>query len=146
MTENEFLSLPEKDQSAVLLKLAEESLFLLESYTVPHLVCQRTLQICAEYLNGSAHSAKLVGLYLDHPDSDYFGLIGQFSLVGDDIDAYAAVDLAVCATGFIARLAYLDQGHEYMPDPILEATPDNAVYAIGEYQKLLNRKVLPRIQ
>jgi len=146
MNETKFLALSEKDQSSLVLKMAEECLFLLESYTVPHLVCKRSLQICGEYLNGSAHAAKLVGLYLDHPDSDYFDLTAQFSFVGDDIDAHTAVDLAVYATGFIARLAYLDQGHRYMPDPILEATPDNAACAIGVYQKLLDRKVLPRIQ
>jgi len=146
MQEQEFLSLPQKDQSSLLLKMAEECLFLLESHAVPHLVCKRSLQICDEYLGRAVHPAKLVGLYLDHPDSDYFDLTAQFSVVADDIDAHAAVDLAVYATGFIARQAYLDQGFEHMPDPILMATPDNAAYAIGEYQKLLDRKVLPRNQ
>jgi len=146
MEEDGFLSLPAKHQSSLLLKMAKDCLFLLEGYAVPHLVCKRSLQICDEYLNGSAHPAELVGLYLDHPDPDYFDLTAQLSFVGDDTDAYAAVDLAVYATGFIARQAYLDQGLDHMPDPILFATPDNAAYAIGEYRKLLDRRALPRIQ
>jgi hypothetical protein len=144
ISDSDFLNLDLDSQNEFLIKLATNSLHIIEKYPDVHAICKDSMDRAEEFQKNSDTAAEYVGLYLNHPNPD-LDLSVQICFVNDNEEAVTVIGIVAFATGAISRKAYMDQNIKGIPEPILMAEPTEIVSALDLYRFLLDKGLVPDI-